>query len=92
MSGLNIGGIGTGVQKGIQYDMQYLKNLLWAAKTKNTAATEDLLVIAETNVKEVMGTAVEVGTAQVMALIFNPDTCKGSRQLMHEFEAKYGNH
>lgn len=90
MSGFSIGGIGTGIQKGLQYDVQFMRSFAWAAKTGNAAAMNDLVHIAETNVHEIVGTAADVTESHAMSLLFAGDPFKQSRQMLHDFENKYG--
>ena len=92
MAGFSIGGIGTGLQKGLQYDVQFARDVAWAIKTMNLPALKDLQVIAETNVKEIVGTATDVTESHAVSLLFAGDPFAGSRHLLQAFEAKYGKH
>ena len=88
----NIGGIGTGIQKGLQYDLTFMRNFRWAFSKMNLPALTDLAHIADTNAKEIAGEALLVTQKQALGLLLTDDPFQVSRQLMHDFETKYGNH
>lgn len=92
MSGFSIGGIGKGLKAGLQYDVQYTRNWLWAAKTKNQEAINACIKIGETNLHEILGTATDVTESHAVSLLFAGDPFQASRQLMHDFEARFGKH
>ncbi len=92
MSGMSVAGLGTGVQKGLQYDLQFFREFSWAIKTNNRAALLDLEAIGAAHGHEIAGGAADVTESHAVAILFMSDPFKGSRQMMHDFEAKYGKH
>lgn len=93
MAFINIGSPVAGLKKGFNYDLQFMRNLVWASRSGNGPALEALVHIAATNAQELGQGAATVPDHILMAIMLDhDDPTKGSRQLMHDFEAKYGNH
>jgi len=96
MAGFNLGsifgGVGDGIKKGLKYDAQFLSSFAWAVKSGNTEALNALVVIAEQNVTEAMGTTGDILPSVVGALLTGADPFAGSRKAFQAFQAKYGIH
>ena len=94
MSGLGniFPGLGKGVEKGLQYDAQFLASFVWAIKNGKTEALNALVVIAEQNIKEVLDSAGNVLPTVVGSLITGGDPFAGSRHAFQAWQAKYGVH
>lgn len=94
MSFINLGGLADGLKKGKKYDLQFARNMLWAYKAGNHEAVAACMHIAATNLAELGAAGPRLTDEVVQAALFHVavDPTKGSRELMHEFERKYGNH
>lgn len=94
-SGL-FGGANGGIVRGLQYDAQFLRSLKWAVAHNNAPALKELSAIASANLKEFADETGQVtsntASAVIAAMIGGSDPFQHSRQLMHDFEAKYGKH
>lgn len=93
MSFINFSGFTDGLKKGINYDIQFKRNLVWALSHGNAKALTALQHIAETNVKELAGTGAHITDQVLVALVTGgSDPTAGSRELMHQFQRDYGDH
>lgn len=93
MSFLNLGGLTKGLTAGINYDIQFKRNLVWALSHGNTKALAALQHIAETNIKELAGTGTHITDQILIALVTGgSDPTAGSREAMHQFTRDFGDH
>lgn len=85
-------GLGHGIERGLQYDAQFLASFVWAIKNQQTDALNELVQIAEQNVKEVLDSSGNVLPTVVGSLITGGDPFAGSRHAFQAWQAKYGVH
>jgi hypothetical protein len=89
------GGLTVGIEKGLNYDFQFIGSFVWCVKTNNTEALSELLPIAEQNIMEGRGAAADAVTvlpSLVGALVAGSDPFAGSRHAFQAWQAKYGVH
>ncbi len=78
------GGLTAGVKKGLEYDAHFLSSLLWAIKSGNAAALDELVKIAQDNIRETVDTTGNLLPNVIAGLIAGSDPFSNSR---HEFQA-----
>lgn len=84
--------LGKSVTAGFKYYGQFMKELVWASKGNHTDATAALVAIAAKHSGEIFGGAADITATRGLSLLLNPDAFKESRQMLHDYEARFGKH
>ena len=96
MSGIGslFGGLGTGLQKGLQYDVDFGAMLLDAFHHNNAEELSALMGVMQQFLHEAADERLvvkgNIGQQIITASITGHDPFAGSRKLMQDVEAKYG--
>ena len=86
------GGATKGIEKGIRYDAQFLSSFVWAIRNGKTDALDELVIVAEQNLRETLDTGGNVLPSLIGSLIGGGDPFAGSRHAFQAWQKKFGVH